>query len=288
MSHLNRRTFVKSAIAAGIVGSMTSPLSAFAAAKNINVMGKINDISVQLYTVRDLMRANVEKTIADVANIGYSQVEFAGYFDRSAAQIKNILDQNGLVAPSTHVELPLIQGDKLKTLIEYSNTVGHKYIIVPFLPPEDRETLDQYKRHTEYFNKAGEECKKAGINFAYHNHEFEFIEIDGVVPYDIMLDESDADLLAMQMDLHWAIAAGVKPVDYFKKYPGRFPLCHVKDMTEGGKMVDVGYGAIDFSEIFTHSELAGLEYYVVEHDAPQNSLQSITNSFKTLNNMKIG
>jgi len=288
MSNLNRRAFVKSAVATGFLGSIGNPLSALAAAKNIDVMGKISDISVQLYTVRRLMRENVEKTIADVAKIGYSQVEFAGYYDRTAKQIKDMLDANDLKSPSMHVDLDLIQGDKLKKMIEYSNIVGHKYIIVPFLKPEERATIDQYKRHTENFNKIGEECKKAGLKFAYHNHEFEFAAIDGVVPMDIMLNESDADLFNIEIDLYWAIDGGVKPVEYFKRYPGRFPLCHVKDMTKGGQMVDVGHGDINFAEIFAHSELAGLEYYVVEHDQPESPLESITNSYDSLAQMKVG
>ena len=287
MDYLNRRTFVKSIAAAGLAG-MSGSFNALAAASNINVMGKLNNISLQLYTVRSLMRENVELTVADVAKIGYSQVEFAGYYDRSASEIKNMLDENGLTSPSTHVDLNMVQGDNLKALIEFSHTVGHKYLIVPFLQPEERETIDQYKKLTESFNRIGEECKKAGLKLAYHNHEFEFKAIDGVVPMDIMLNESDADLFNIQMDLYWAIDAGINPVGYFKRYPGRFPLCHVKDMTGDGKMVDVGSGAVDFAKIFAHSELAGLEHYVVEHDQPENPLESVTNSFKALRDMTVG
>ncbi|MBL4601810.1 MAG: sugar phosphate isomerase/epimerase [Emcibacteraceae bacterium] len=287
MDYLNRRTFVKSIAAAGLAG-MSGSFNALAAASNINVMGKLNNISLQLYTVRSLMRENVELTVADVAKIGYSQVEFAGYYDRSASEIKNMLDENGLTSPSTHVDLNMVQGDNLKALIEFSHTVGHKYLIVPFLQPEERETIDQYKKLTESFNRIGEECKKAGLKLAYHNHEFEFKATDGVVPMDIMLNESDADLFNIQMDLYWAIDAGINPVGYFKRYPGRFPLCHVKDMTGDGRMVDVGSGAVDFAKIFAHSELAGLEHYVVEHDQPENPLESVTNSFKALRDMTVG
>ncbi len=287
MSYLTRRTFVTTALAAGFTGVCGS-INALAAAKNIDEAGRLKDISVQLYTVRRLMRENFEKTIADVAKVGYSQVEFAGYYDRSAKEVRNILDRNGISSPSTHVGLNLVQGDSLKSLIEFAKIVGHEYLIVPFLEPEQRETLDQYKKLTEKFNKIGEECKKADLKFAYHNHEFEFKPIDGVVPLDIMLNESDADLFNIQMDLYWAIDGGAKPIDYFKRYPGRFPLCHVKDMTKDGQMVDVGQGEVDFAAIFAHSELAGLEYYVVEHDQPENPLESISNSYETLRNMKIG
>lgn len=281
---------MKSTLASGIAVStgFGSCFETFAAARNINAGGKINDIGLQLYTVRGLMRENLEKTIADVAKIGYSQVEFAGYFDRTAAQIKNMLDQNGLSSPSTHVDLNLVQGDNLKRTIEYSKTVGHKYVIVPFLQPEDRQTLDQYKKHAEAFNRIGEECHKAGLKFAYHNHDFELKAIDGVVPLDILLQETDPDLFSIEMDLFWTIEGGGNPVDFFKKYPGRFPLCHVKDRTGDGQMVDVGQGVIDFAGIFALSELAGLDYYIVEHDQPEDPLISIKNSYKTLREMKIG
>ena len=112
--------------------------------------------------------------------MGYKEVEFAGYFGRTAIQTRQIIDQNGLRAPSTHVGLEEIKGDALKALIEYSIIVGHKYIILPYLDEEDRKTLDQFKGYVELFNKVGEECKSAGIQFCYHNHEFEFDAIDGV------------------------------------------------------------------------------------------------------------
>ncbi|HPF46467.1 MAG: sugar phosphate isomerase/epimerase [Alphaproteobacteria bacterium] len=290
MTLLNRRTFVKSTLATGIAAAtgIGSYIEAFGASKNINADGKIKDIGLQLYTVRSLMRENLEKTIADVAKVGYSQVEFAGYYDRTATEIKSILDQNGLSSPSTHVDIELVQGDNLKRTIEYSNTVGHQYVIVPFLQPEDRQTLDQYKKITESFNRIGEECNKAGLKFAYHNHDFELKAIDGVVPLDILLQESDPDLFNIEMDLFWVIAGDGNPIDYFKKYPGRFPLCHVKDRTGDGQMVDVGQGVVDFTSMFALSELAGLEYFIVEHDQPENPLNSIKNSYKTLRNMKIG
>ncbi|MCP5381165.1 MAG: TIM barrel protein [Kordiimonadaceae bacterium] len=290
MTQLNRRTFMKTTLATGIAAAtgFGSRLDTFAAAKNINAVGKINDIGLQLYTVRRLMRENLEKTITDVAKVGYSQVEFAGYYDRTADQIKSILDQNGLSSPSTHVDLGLVQGDNLKRTIEYSKTVGHKYMIVPFLQPEDRQTLDQYKKHAEAFNRIGEECNKAGLKFAYHNHDFELKAIDGVVPLDILLQETDPDLFNIEMDLFWTIDGGGSPIDFFKKYPGRFPLCHVKDRKSDGQMVDVGQGVIDFASMFALSELAGLEYYIVEHDQPEDPLISIKNSYKTLREMKIG
>lgn len=293
MNDLNRRKFVKKAVGlagmtafGGTFNAMAAPLN-INALVNINSGGKINKIGLQLYTVRGLMRDNVEKTINQVAKIGYHEVEFAGYYGRSAKDLKNTLDQNGISSPSTHVALSTVQGDALKKTIEYSVVMGQKYIIVPFLNEKDRQSLDQYKAIADIFNVAGEECKNADIQFAYHNHDFEFRAIDGVMPYDILLDKTDNDLVKMQMDLYWIISAGGDPVHYFNKHPGRFPLCHVKDMTKAGKMVDVGHGDIDFATLFSHSEIAGMKHYIVEHDNPQKPLESIGNSFKSLQKMII-
>ncbi len=289
MNNLNRRRFVKSAAGLGLatMTGFAGAFNAFGAAKNINALGKINNIGLQLYTVRGMMRKNLEQTIQQVAEVGYQEVEFAGYYKRSASDIKNILDQSGLKSPSAHIDLNLMQGDVLKKTLEYSNIVGHKYIIIPYLQEQERQTLDQYKALAALFNEIGEHCKAADIQLAYHNHNFEFQMIDGVIPYDILLNETDGDLVKMQMDLFWIINGGGEPLDYFKRFPGRFPLCHVKDMKKGGTMVAVGDGDIDFAALFSFSEQAGLEHYIVEHDKPDDPLESIKKSFDTLKNMTV-
>lgn len=284
---IDRRKFLQASLAMSVSGLAGVPIYADTAPNNISLSGKIKNIGVQLYTVRDQMALNPEATIAKVAELGYKEIEFAGYFDRTAKQIKNTLDQEGLSAPSTHVDISETQSDKLKALIEYSNIVGHKYIIVPFLPPNFRNSLDKFKMLADQFSEIGEECNRGGIKFAYHNHEFEFDEIEGVRLFDYLLSQVDENLLTMQMDLHWIIKAGYDPIKYFNRYPGRFPLCHVKDLTTEGTMVDVGHGKIDFASIFAHSETAGLKHFIVEHDEPKNSMQSITNSYAHLESMII-
>ena len=140
----------------------------------------------------------------------------------------------------------------------------------------------------ELFNKVGEKCQEAGLQFGYHNHDFEFDSLDGQIPYDLLLQGTDPKLVQMELDIYWIKKAGKDPLAYFERYRGRFALCHVKDMTEAEEMVDVGEGEIDFAEIFSKSEEAGLKHYFVEHDHPEDPLKSIKTSFKYLKQLEFG
>ncbi len=238
-------------------------------------------LGIQLYTLRDEMAKSVSGTFQQLARIGYSELEFAGYFDHDAKQIRGLLDENGLTAPSSHVPLQLMQSEPDKT-IEFAVAVGHRYLVVPSLPQELRQSIDQYRQTAETFNYLGEQCKAAGLKFAYHNHAFEFDAIDGEIPYDVLLSETDPDLVAMEMDVYWVAKAGRSPVHYIDEWPGRFPLWHIKDMLSDGSMVDVGDGEIDFPALFEHRDRAGLRHGFVEHDHPEDALQTAERSFDFL------
>jgi sugar phosphate isomerase/epimerase len=290
---MNRRTFLETAATIS-AATLFSSRFGWAAGEH-----KINKVAVQLYTVRDLMKDDFEGTIAKVAQIGYKEVEFAGYFGRTAQQVKDILTKNGLTAPSTHVQYDELD-DKFPSVIEFSKTVGMSYVICPWIPEELRKSPDIWKQASEKFNKCGEQTKKAGMQFGYHNHWFEFLPIDGKLPYDELLKDCDASLVKMEMDLCWIIAAGGEPVKYFEKYPGRFPLVHVKDLktkpnvTSGGAqnygdtvdLTEVGSGIIDWKKIFAHSQQAGIKHYIVEHDHPKQPIESITKSYQYLSNLR--
>jgi sugar phosphate isomerase/epimerase len=290
---MNRRTFLETAATIS-AATLFSSRFGWAAGEH-----KINKVAVQLYTVRDLMKDDFEGTIAKVAQIGYKEVEFAGYFGRTAQQVKDILTKNGLTAPSTHVQYDELD-DKFQSVIEFSKTVGMSYIICPWIPEDVRKSPDIWKQASEKFNKCGEQTKKAGMQFGYHNHWFEFLPTDGKLPYDELLKDCDASLVKMEMDLCWIIAAGGEPVKYFEKYPGRFPLVHVKDLktkpdvTSGGAqnygdtvdLTEVGSGIIDWKKIFAHSQQAGIKHYIVEHDHPKQPIESITKSYQYLSNLR--
>src|SRR5579863_10348215 len=219
---MNRRSFLKVAGTAASATLFTSRLS-WAAGH------KIEKVGVQLYTVRDLMKNDFEGTIAKVAQVGYKEVEFAGYFDHTADQVRDVLNKNGLKAPSTHVQYDELDA-KFPSVIETSKEIGLEYIICPWIPEELRRSPDIWKQASEKFNKCGEQTKNAGIQFGYHNHWFEFLPVNGKLPYDQLLADCDPNLVKMELDLCWITVAGADPIKYFERYPGRFPLVHVKDI----------------------------------------------------------
>ena len=229
---------------------------------------------LQLYTVRFMMEADVAGTLEEVARIGYKEMEFHDYFGRSAAEIATLLNDNGLTSPATHVS-PDVFASSIGKAIDEAKTVGQRYLICAWIPEEQRQTLDDYRRFADSFNKWGAACKESGIQFAYHNHDFEFASLEGQVPYDLLLDRCDPELVKMELDLFWIRKGGYEPLPYFKKYPGRFKLCHVKDMDTNREMTEVGSGIIDFASDFRHADLAGLKHFFVEHDNPADPIASI-------------
>jgi sugar phosphate isomerase/epimerase len=295
MPPMNRRTFIGTSIAATLA---TAARPAWAA----DTVHKIDRVGLQLYTVRKAMGTDVEGTIAKVVATGYKEVEFAGYFDHSPKDIRAILDQNGLASPSCHVSYHFVEKHWDET-IEAAKIVGHSYIICPWIDEKQRGEPGGWKRAAELFNKAGEASKKAGIQFGYHNHSFEFDpapSLGGKLPYDFLLAETDPKLVAMEMDLCWVNVAGKDPLAYFDKYPGRFQLVHVKDWIKdpnatdsykgatgsavkiGGRLADVGQGTIDWKRIFAHSEKAGIKHYFVENDEPKSAFDDIKISYDYL------
>lgn len=273
---MKRRDFLKASLA-GVLGGVGLQ-GAVARAEGSR---RLQRIGVQLYTVRSLLQQDFPGTLKAVAAAGYKELEFAGYYNRSAADVKSIIQDLSLEAPATHVSLQLAR-NQLDQIIQEAGVIGHRYLVVPSLPQTERTTLDSYRRIAEEFNRLGERCRQAGLRFGYHNHAFEFETIEGKIPYDVLLQETDPNLVEMEIDLFWIVRGGQDPLEYFERFPGRFALCHVKDMDEAGNMVDVGKGRIDFAAIFARSEQAGLKHYFVEHDRPESPLESIQNSRRHL------
>jgi sugar phosphate isomerase/epimerase len=291
---MNRRTFLATATTV-TAATLLPHRFGWAAADH-----KIDKLGVQLYTVRKQMKHDFEGTLAKVAAIGYKEVEFAGYFDHSPRDVRAALDRNGLVSPATHVAYDTL-GDKWPGEIESAKIIGQSYIVCPWIPKKIRKHFDGWQCAAETFNRAGEASKKAGIQFAYHNHWFEFLPDKGKLPYDFLLETCDPNLVKMELDLCWIIVGGGDPLKYFDRYPGRFPLVHVKDMKQlpkvsasGGQdfgnslkdMTEVGSGIIDWRRIFAQSEKAGIKHYIVEHDKPASPFDSIRTSYDYLRQMR--
>lgn len=276
---MNRRLFLEKAFVGASVASVTSLAACTGSKEKNNAMHKISNIGVQLYTVRDQMAKNVPQTLQKIAQIGFKEVEFAGYFNHSPADIRRMLADNGLTAPASHI-MPTVftDGDELKKQIDLANAIGHKYLIVAWLPEVMRSEA-MYRRMPEAMNQTGQLCKQNGIQFAYHNHDFEFAKLsDGTIVYDMLLKNTDPNLVGFELDLFWINKAGYDPLAYFAAHKGRFPLCHVKDMMSNGDMCEVGNGKLAFGNYFAQSDLAGLKHFFVEHDNPKDSLASITTS----------
>jgi len=278
----DRRDFIK-ALGAAALAPALQPLSSSLSRRVL--LRKVDRVGLQLYTVRHQMEKDFEGTIARVAATGYQEVEFAGYFGRSPRDVRALLDHHGLAAPSSHVSLAPADW---RAALDAAPVVGHRYLVIAWIPPEQRRTLDDYKRAAERLNHAATEAKAAGLQFAYHNHDFEFQPLDGKLPYDVLLAETDPKLVQLEMDLYWITKGGQDPLAYFERWPGRFPMVHVKDSAgpPDNRMVEVGAGKIDFKKIFAHSDQAGIRHYFVEHDDAADPFASIRASCEYLKRLE--
>jgi sugar phosphate isomerase/epimerase len=276
-----RREFLKTIGAAGLAGAGLTATGC----GTVSAARRLDRIGIQLYTVRSSMQDSVERTLERVAQIGYQEVEFAGYFDRSPQQIRRVLDDTGLRAPATHTPLETLENE-WEAMVDLAAATGHQYLVVPWIAPANRSGLDDYRRMADRFNRVGERAKAAGLTFGYHNHDFEFEPLEGRVPWDVLIEETDPALVKLELDLYWITKAGGDPFTYFRDHGGRFPLVHVKDMAADGSMVDVGAGTIDFAALFAHSDQAGIQHYFVEHDNPRDPFGSLAASYGHLHNLE--
>jgi sugar phosphate isomerase/epimerase len=300
MRPMNRRTFIANSVAA--TTALTTPFAwAHAASAKTAVNSsaaadhQVRPIGIQLYTVRSLMKTDLPGTVAKVAAVGYTEVEMAGYFDHSAKEVRAILDSNGLKSPSSHIDYKVWESS-MPSVIENAHTMGQQYLVCAWIEEAQRKEPGGWKRAADLFSRAGEECKKAGIQFCYHNHTFEFEPsptLGGKLPYDYFLENLDADKVKMELDLCWVNVAGADPIAYFNKYPGRFPLVHVKDWKgQGGKMDeqatrmrDVGQGDIDWKHLFANAGPAGIQHYFVENDSAKG-IDDIRISYQYLKDLR--
>ncbi len=242
-------------------------------------------IGIQLYTVRELMKRDFDGTLAALAGIGYREVEFAGYFGRTPAQVRHALRQTGLAAPSTHIAFPADDAAWQRTLDE-ANAIGHQWVVIAWLDAPMRSSPTDWARVADRFNHLGTLAKKAGLRFAYHNHDFEFAHVGGSTLFDTLLARTEPTLVAIEMDVYWVTKGGSDPLWYLRNYPGRFPMLHLKDATAAPErtMVDVGAGVIDFPAILA-ADRATLKHAFVEHDEPKDPLASARASYSYLSRL---
>jgi len=221
-----------------------------------------------LYTVRDGMIKDPDGTLKAVADMGFNWIE-AGtdadclFYKIKPADFRKKIEALEMSFISSHNTLTPSNTDKM---INGLAEGGLKYVVLRSIPKDWVKSIDDYKKTADFFNKTGEKCKKLGMKFCFHNHWTEFVKVEEQVPYNVLLENTDPSLVSFEMDLCWTIEAGVNPVDYFKKYPGRFELIHMKDITADKKVATLGEGTINFKPIFASLKEAGVKYFFVEQD----------------------
>lgn len=283
----SRRDAVRTLAALAAAGLLPRTTRAASSAPVAGAPDAIERIGLQLYTVRSLMNKDMPGTIAAVAAAGYREVEFAGYFGRTPAEVRQLLDAHALTAPSTHLGLDAVR-EHFGATAESAQAIGIRYLTVASLDMRTIKSADDWKRTADVFNDIGRRAKAAGLRFAYHNHAVEFTPLDGVVPMDLLVGGTDPSLVAFELDLFWAMKAGQDPRSFFEKHPGRFEMVHVKDATAApaSDMTDVGSGVMDWKRIFAAHKTAGIRHYFVEHDSPADPVQSIRRSADYLKTLR--
>jgi len=287
---ISRRDFLRSStlgISALAAAPLPSPLFA-------NPYGM--PIGLQLYTLRDQLEKDLPGTLKAVAGIGIKEVEIYDLYGKTPAEFARLLRANGLTAPSGHYMTRHLRGDWERE-IENARTLGLKYMVNAILDPEERKSLDDYKRLAELFNRAGAATAKAGIQYCYHNHNFEFRKFGNTTPYAYLIQALDPKLVKFEMDCFWLTHAGHDPVHYLKTYPGRYPLLHIKDMKDHpapvqefdarmGLFAPVGQGSIDWKPIFAAAPSGGMKHFFIEQDyCEQPPLEAVKIGYRYLHQL---
>lgn len=241
-------------------------------------------IGLQLYSIKELTQVDFLGTVAAVGKAGYDGVEFAGYFDTPAKELRKVLDDSGLKACGSHIAMPAIDQD-LDGLISYSQEIGSPYIICPAVWGDMVGSADAWKRTAERFEEVGRKCAENGILFGYHNHDFEFETYDGKMAYDILMENTDPKHLCIELDTYWVEYAGLNIVDFMNRYASRMKLLHIKDMRslEDKENTEIGKGIINVPAIIEAGKRMGVHWYTVEQEAFQmDQMASIKESLAYL------
>lgn len=237
-----------------------------------------------MYTVRDESAKDFLQTFKRVAGIGYRAVELAGTGGLPANELKTVLDDLNLAVAGSHVSLQQLEND-LDSALDYNETLGNTNIVCPWLPEDRRKSGDDYRALADTLNSVGAACLRRNMRLCYHNHAFEFERFDRQTGWDILFDSTDPNLVKAEMDVYWVEYGGESAVEYLKKYAGRVPLVHLKDMVNDEKrsFAELGQGRLDFDSILAAGDQAGVEWYIVEQDVcPRPSLESIQISLEYL------
>lgn len=322
---INRRKFIKSS-AAVAGGTLITP-SILAACNRGG--SEIKKVGLQLWSIAKTLEKDLTGSLDLLSQIGYKELELygpypfstekdkatwqniipmvgfsqSGYYGHTAKEFRQLLEDRGLTTPSMHVGLDTLR-NKMGETAEAAHILGQQYAGIASIPEGERSNLDGYKRMADEFNKIGAKAKTNGIRFMYHNHGYGLKEIDGVIPFDLILERTDPALVFFEMDIFWTIAGGADPIKYLDANPGRYKLMHVKDMTkqvrfsgDGGNpqqwvelfpyITDAGSGVLDFKTILSHAKKSGVDHFILENDAITDPKKSLENGYKFLSSLKL-
>ena len=321
----NRREFIK-ASAAAVAGTVVTSSPLMAAISN---QSKIKNIGLQVWSIAKFLEQDFNGNLEMLTKIGYKELELfgpypfstqkdkdawkvtisllnfsqSGYFNHTAKELKAILDSKGLSTPAMHVGLDTLR-NKMGETAEAAHILGQQYAGLAAIPEEERHTLDDYKRIADEFNVIGEKAKAQGIRFYYHNHGYGLKEMEGKIPFDLILERTDPSLVYLEMDIFWTTAGGADPISYLDKNPGRYKLMHVKDMKkqvrfsgDGGSpkqwvelfpyITDAGNGVLDLKTILSHAKRSGVEHFIVENDVITDPKESLEKGYQYLYSVEL-
>ena len=277
-SFSSRRDFLK---ASGTLIAGSALIPAFARER------KAKNVGLQLYSVRNEMLADAVGTLKKLAKIGYKELESArsakgNYYGLTPKEFKKVCTDLGMKLVSGHVHID----DKWKRYIDDALETGQQYLVCSSLPTSG-QTIENYQKTADIFTRAAEDCAKANIQFAYHNHDYEFEKVGDKILYDVLLDRSDAKLVKMELDLGWVVVTGNDPLVYFSKYPNRFPLWHLKDMDMVKKQsTEFGKGVLNIRSMMKNAGKSGMKHFFVEQEEYTNSaFESVEHDFRYLKKM---
>ncbi|MEZ4699136.1 MAG: TIM barrel protein [Rhodothermales bacterium] len=318
---MTRRTFLAAGASATVLAAcQQTPTPAVA---------HLDRVGLGLFTIPRLLNDDFSGTLAMLAGIGYKELEFfgpytysvpeahaywnpigeqlgipkTGYFGYTPQEIRSMLDEHGLTSPSMHIDLPSLR-QSLGPMLEAATTIGQRYAGISNIPEADRPNLDGYKRMADEFNEIGAKMKDAGVKLLYHNHGYGLVEMEGEIPLQVVLERTDPDLVAFEMDVYWTVAGGADPVAYLEAYPNHYRLMHLKDMKEAVRfagdgsdaqqwidlfpyMSDAGDGVLDLPGILSAARRVGVQHFYLERDIAENPKATLENSYRYLSTVDL-
>lgn len=279
-TRLTRRDVLR-LLAAGVAGGSLLPHIAYADATPS--LPRIDRMGLQQYTVRRALAKDIEGTIAAIAKTGITELEFFDMFGKDVAWWSALLRKFNLAAPSTHEGLPKTD-EEWGPIFDRAHGMGHTLVVVPSVGNEYRGSKANWMKLADRLDKGAAKARAAGLQFAYHNHDYEFAPVEGTTGYEILTTNTDAIAVKLEMDIYWTVKGGQDPLALMKRWPNRIVAVHVKDAGPAPerKMMDVGAGTIDFKTLLVTGRKQGLQHWFIEHDTPADPIASITASAAAL------